>query len=153
MRTATTPAGWNSRMMFSYLSSRPAATLDMRAKRSRMLSGSSARPRRRCAWRAGGLPLSPFCSRSPFWQAKVARAAQAEAESTRAQAQSTRAQADVDIALVYQQGDDAVDPRTLAHLARASRTLPNDPLPRQYVVSLFRDRLWYLALMEPLRHK
>ena len=87
-----------------------------------------------------------------LWQAKIARDAEAEAENSRAQALSTRAQADVDIALVYQQGDDAVDPRTLAHLARASRTLPTEPLLRHYVVALFRERLWYLPLTEPIRH-
>jgi hypothetical protein len=95
-----------------------------------------------------------------FWQAQVARDAEKHARDAekhardaQTEAQNTRAQADVDIALVYQQGNEAVDPRALAHLARGLRTLPNGPLPRQYIVSLFRDRLWYFALTEPLHHE
>jgi hypothetical protein len=109
--------------------------------------------RRRFAFVSVLLVLAVLAAIYGFWQAKVARDAQAEAEISRAQARNTSTQADVDIALVYHQWDDAVDPRTLAHLARALRTLPNAPLPRQYVVSLLRDRLWYLPVMVPLRHE
>ena len=54
---------------------------------------------------------------------------------------------------MYQKGGGGVDPRTLAHLARASRTHADASLPRQYLVSLFRDRVWYLPLTELKGHK
>ena len=108
-----------------------------RAKQQQREAFEKARVARRQLAVVGALlVLAVLAAIYGFWQAKVAR--------------ETRAQADVDIALVYQRGDEAVDPRTLAHLARALRTLPNAALP--HVVSLFRDRLWYLPLMEPLHH-
>ena len=62
-------------------------------------------------------------------------------------------QADCDLAVTYQKQSDSVDPRTLAHLARALRTLQNARLPRQYLVSLLRDSPWFLAETGPMRHE
>ena len=68
-------------------------------------------------------------------------------------AKRTSAQADYDLAVMYQRGANLVDPRSLAHLARSLRTLPEASRPRRYLVSLLRDRPWDLALTEPLRHE
>jgi WD40 repeat protein len=68
-------------------------------------------------------------------------------------AKLTSVQADFDLAVIYRRGADVVDPRTLSHLARALRTLPDAPLPRQYLISLFRDCAWNIARTEPLRHE
>jgi hypothetical protein len=57
-----------------------------------------------------------------------------EAVYQRAQVQRTAAQADFDLALVYSRGSETVDPRLLAHLARALRTKPDAALPRQYLI-------------------
>ena len=62
-------------------------------------------------------------------------------------------QADFDLAVMYQKQSDSVDPRTLAHLARALRTSGDARLPRQYLVSLLRDSPWSLAQTEPMRHE
>jgi hypothetical protein len=70
-----------------------------------------------------------------------------------AKAKATSVQADFDIAVLYQKQSDSVDPRTLAHLARALRRLPNAKLPRQYLVSLLRDSPWFLPQTEPMRHE
>ena len=67
-------------------------------------------------------------------------------------AERTRTLADLEVALLFQQKADAVDPRALAHLARALRNHPQEPLARQYLVSMFRDRLWHRTLTEPLAH-
>src|SRR5947207_1905626 len=81
--------------------------------------------------------------------AVVAFIQRGEARKQEAKAKTTSVQADFDLAVLYQKQSDSVDPRTLAHLARALRTQPNARLPRQYLVSLLRDSPWFLAQMEP----
>lgn len=49
------------------------------------------------------------------------------------------AQADFELAKLYPKQEEFMDPRTLAHLARALRTQPDASLPQQYLVSLLRD--------------
>src|SRR5437773_8966884 len=71
--------------------------------------------------------------------AVVAFIQRGEARKQEAKAKTTSVQADFDLAVLYQKQSDSVDPRTLAHLARALRTQPNARLPRQYLVSLLRD--------------
>ncbi len=85
--------------------------------------------------------------------AVVAFIQRGEARKQEAKAKTTSVQADFDLAVLYQKQSDSVDPRTLAHLARALRTQPNARLPRQYLVSLLRDSPWFLAQMEPMRHE
>jgi hypothetical protein len=67
-------------------------------------------------------------------------------------AESTRAQADVDVTCVSSKETPLLIPNP-RHLAQALRTLPKAPLPRQYLVSLFRNRNWFLTLTEALRHE
>src|SRR5439155_1617992 len=76
-----------------------------------------------------------------------------KAVAQEAKARDTSAQADFDIALMYQHNADLVDPRVLAHLARALRTWGSARLPRQYIVSLLRDLDWYVPATEPVRHE
>lgn len=85
--------------------------------------------------------------------AVVAVGAAAWAIRQDAQAKRTSAQADVEVALMYRQRADTVDPRTIAHFARALRTFPDAGSARAYVSSLLRDLPWYLPKMEPLRHE
>jgi len=68
-------------------------------------------------------------------------------------ARRTSAQADFDLAVMYQREVDLAEPKALAHLARSLRTRPEAPAARRYLVSLLRDRLWYLPATEPLRHQ
>src|SRR5262249_33517072 len=68
-------------------------------------------------------------------------------------ARRTSAQADFDLAVMYQREADLAEPKALAHLARSLRTRPETPAARRYLVSLLRDRLWYLPATEPLRHQ
>jgi hypothetical protein len=63
------------------------------------------------------------------------------------------AQADFDLAVMYQREADLAEPKALAHLARSLRTRPEAPAARRYLVSLLRDRVWYLPATEPLRHQ
>jgi hypothetical protein len=67
-----------------------------------------------------------------------------EAVNQETKAKNTSVQADFDVALLYRQKSDTVDPRALAHLARALRTSGSARLPRQYLVSLLRDTDWHL---------
>jgi WD40 repeat protein len=76
-----------------------------------------------------------------------------EAVYQRAQVQRTAAQADFDLALLYSRDADTVDPRVLAHLARALRTKPDAALPRQYLISLLRDVPWRPQSSKPMRHE
>jgi hypothetical protein len=76
-----------------------------------------------------------------------------EAVYQRAQVQRTAAQADFDLALLYSRGAETVDPRVLAHLARALRTKPDAALPRQYLISLLRDVPWRPQSGKPMRHE
>jgi hypothetical protein len=68
-------------------------------------------------------------------------------------ARRTSAQADFDLAVMYEREADLAEPKALAHLARSLRTRPDAPAARRYLVSLLRDRLWYLPATEPLRHQ
>jgi hypothetical protein len=85
--------------------------------------------------------------------AREAREAEQRANTSAQTAKRTSVQADSDLAVMYQRGADLIDPKTLAHLAPALRTLPEAHLQRQYLVSLLRDRLWHLPLTDPLRHE
>src|SRR6266550_174040 len=87
------------------------------------------------------------------WQGITAELQRKSAVKQEAKAKSTSVQADFDIAVMYRQNKDAVDPRVLAHLARALRTSGDARLPRQYLISLLRDSSWYLPQTEPLRHE
>ena len=87
------------------------------------------------------------------WQGIAAELQRKKAVKQEAKAKSTSVQADFDIAVLYRQNADAVDPRVLAHLARALRTSGDARLPRQYLISLLRDSPWYLPQTEPLRHE
>jgi len=79
--------------------------------------------------------------------------ARKEARRAEYQAKRTSVQADFDLALTHGKKMDVGAPKVLAHLARALRTLPEAPLPRHYLLSLLRDRAWYLPQTEPLRHR
>ena len=85
--------------------------------------------------------------------AVVAFFARHKAVEQEAKAKNTSVQADFDLALMYRQKSETVDPRVLAHLARALRTSGNARLPRQYLVSLLRDADWYVPQTEPMRHQ
>ena len=85
--------------------------------------------------------------------AVVAFFARHKAVEQEAKAKNTSVQADYDLALMYRQKSETVDPRVLAHLARALRTLGNARLPRQYLVSLLRDTGWHTPQTDPMRHK
>jgi hypothetical protein len=85
--------------------------------------------------------------------AREANLQKQEAVTQEAKAKTTSVQADFDLAVMYQKQSDSVNPRTLAHLARALRTSGDARLPRQYVVSLLRDSSWFLDQMEPMRHQ
>src|SRR5215831_8053060 len=67
-------------------------------------------------------------------------------------AKNTSVQADFDLAVMYRQKSETVDPRVLAHLARALKTSGNASLPREYLVSLLRDAQWHLPETEPMCH-
>lgn len=69
------------------------------------------------------------------------------------EARRTSAQADFNLAMFHRPANGAVDPRTLMHLARAFRTKPDAALPRQYLISILRDRSWCLVGADPLRHR
>ena len=85
--------------------------------------------------------------------AVVAFFARHRAVEQEAKAKNTSMQADFDLAVMYRQNSETVDPRVLAHLARALRTLGNARLPRQYLVSLLRDTDWHFLQTEPMRHE
>src|SRR6266545_807313 len=87
------------------------------------------------------------------WQGIAAELQRKKAVTQEAKAKNTSVQADFDLAVLYRQNTDAVDPRVLAHLARALRTSGDARLPRQYLISLLRDSAWYLPATEPLRHE
>ena len=57
-----------------------------------------------------------------FYKAREANRQKQEAIQQEAKAKNTSVQADFDIAVMYRQNADAVDPQALAHLARALRT-------------------------------
>jgi hypothetical protein len=76
-----------------------------------------------------------------------------EAVKQETKAKTTSVQADFDLAVLYQKESDCVDPRTLAHLARALRTSGDARLPRQYVASLLRDSPWCLPWVQPIRYQ
>ena len=61
-------------------------------------------------------------------------------------------QADFDLAVLNRQNTETVDPRVLAHLARALRTQPNATGPKEYLISLLRHHSWSLPQSESLRH-
>jgi TIR domain/WD domain, G-beta repeat len=83
----------------------------------------------------------------------VALFARHKAVEQEAKAKNTSVQADYDLALMYRQKSETVDPRALAHLARALRTSGDARLPRQYLVSLLRDADWHVPETEPMRHE
>jgi hypothetical protein len=83
----------------------------------------------------------------------VALFARHKAVEQETKAKNTSVQADCDLALLYRQKSEAVDPRVLAHLARALRTSGDARLPRQYLVSLLRDGGWHVPETEPMRHE
>jgi WD40 repeat protein len=85
--------------------------------------------------------------------AVVAFFARKEAQQAEYQGKRTSVQADFDLALTHGKKMDIGAPKVLAHLARALRTLPEAPLPRHYLLSLLRDRAWFLPQTEPLRHR
>ena len=83
----------------------------------------------------------------------VALFARHKAVEQEAKAKNTSVQADYDLALMYRQKSETVDPRVLAHLARALRTSGNARLPRQYLMSLLRDGDWHVPETEPMLHQ
>jgi hypothetical protein len=78
------------------------------------------------------------------WQGITAELQRKNAVKQEAKAKNTSVQADFDIAVLYRQNTNAVDPRVLAHLARALLTSGDARLPRQDLISLLRDSSWYL---------
>jgi HsdM N-terminal domain/WD domain, G-beta repeat len=84
--------------------------------------------------------------------AVVAFFARHKAVEQEAKAKNTSVQADFDLAVMYRQKPETVDPRVLAHLARALKTSGSARLPREYLVSLLRDAQWHLPETEPMCH-
>src|SRR5262249_51884000 len=84
--------------------------------------------------------------------AVVALFARHKAVEQETKAKNTSVQADFDLSDMYRQTAEAIHPRTLAHLARALRTDGYAAIPRQYLISLLRDRSWCLELTKPLMH-
>src|SRR5262245_3567994 len=84
--------------------------------------------------------------------AVVALFARHKAVEQETKAKNTSVQADFDLAVMYRQKSETVDPRVLAHLARALKTSGNASLPREYLVSLLRDAQWHLPETEPMCH-
>lgn len=96
--------------------------------------------------------LALFARREAEKQAGKAQKQETIANEQKTKAQGTSVQADFDLSQMYRQKAETIEPRMLAHLARALRTDGRAALPRQYLISLLRDRPWYLPPFPPLQH-
>src|SRR5262249_25542806 len=88
-----------------------------------------------------------------FYKSQEANRQKQEAVNQEVKAKNTSVQADYDLALMYREKSETIDPRVFAHLARALRTSGSARLPRQYLVSLLRDGDWHVPETDSLRHQ